>query len=352
MSTFEAGGHLLGAQDTGVVIIHSKDLWLQDGTIIVRTTSTETPATITLYKIHKFILALHCSTFASLFEGTHALFDAGSESYDGLPIMDMPDAADDVRDFLKALYFPIETQRHRHISSPLFGGNWAAFPATYPGILRLAIKYDAPTIQNLIVKVLRMEWTRDVHEWDSLQEKLMAGASMLCEEEDLSNLFPDPVRAIRLGTELGIFEILPTAYYDLMRVLYDLALEPLYLAEPRSVDTSQLTADQLRRVIIGRKEMCRWLFQAMSEMQPPEAGCLHKASEPCRLSAQRWINSQLTQRTADYDPVAWLNSAENECSESDACEICVAWMQAKLLRAKWGIWEKLSEFFGLEDNAA
>ena len=84
------------------VTYRSPDLWLQDGTIVLRAVS---PHTHTLYKVHKSVLALHSSVFRDIFSGPQAAFDAGSEWYDGVPLMEMPDPPEDVDSFLKALYF-------------------------------------------------------------------------------------------------------------------------------------------------------------------------------------------------------------------------------------------------------
>ncbi|KAI0046908.1 hypothetical protein FA95DRAFT_1559576 [Auriscalpium vulgare] len=87
-------------------VIESPDLWFPSGNIIVRTMSQTTPPTIRLYKVHKDILALHCASFAALFDSPHDALDAGSERHDGVPVMDLTDAEDDVVSFVKALYYP------------------------------------------------------------------------------------------------------------------------------------------------------------------------------------------------------------------------------------------------------
>ncbi|KAI0048877.1 hypothetical protein FA95DRAFT_985273 [Auriscalpium vulgare] len=91
----------------------SADLWFNDGNIVVRSVAEGTPPIRTLYKLHEFILARHCSAFASLFNGPQEAFAAGSEHREGLPVMDLSDSAEDLKHFLKAFYIPEATHIHR-----------------------------------------------------------------------------------------------------------------------------------------------------------------------------------------------------------------------------------------------
>ncbi|KAI0057028.1 hypothetical protein BV25DRAFT_1463085 [Artomyces pyxidatus] len=93
----------IGAERPSSILIKSPDLWFQDRTIIIRTTSTSSAvpltATYTLYKVHKFVLAHHCGAFSSLFHRVHDVLDNGSETHGGVPIMDLTDDAKDVDGF-------------------------------------------------------------------------------------------------------------------------------------------------------------------------------------------------------------------------------------------------------------
>jgi hypothetical protein len=81
------------------------DLWFEDGNIILRTIVGDRNA-FTACKVHKSILASHSNVFHDLFDGPQAAFDVGSDRYDGVSVMDLPDSPSEVNNFLKALYFP------------------------------------------------------------------------------------------------------------------------------------------------------------------------------------------------------------------------------------------------------
>lgn len=99
-------------------IVKKTDLWLTDGTIIIRTVSqvpptTNTqptdapfPPTYTLFKVHRSVLAKHSPVFSGLFGLDQQALESASESFEGIPVMELPEPAEHVESLLKALYFP------------------------------------------------------------------------------------------------------------------------------------------------------------------------------------------------------------------------------------------------------
>ncbi|KAI0308795.1 hypothetical protein OF83DRAFT_1022986, partial [Amylostereum chailletii] len=164
-----------------------------------------------LYKVHKSILAMHSSFFRDLFDGPQVALEAASEQYKGLPVMDMPDKAQDVKDFLKYI--------HRHGLNTSGAPFWSDFPRMYLGTLRLAKKYDAPKIQQVIVDVIKKEWPTNLRYWDERQ-RLADEDRDSAERADIEIhvVYPEPAYTIRAAMDYGIPEVLPVAYYDLFRV--------------------------------------------------------------------------------------------------------------------------------------
>ncbi|KAI0054909.1 hypothetical protein BV25DRAFT_1922262 [Artomyces pyxidatus] len=181
-----------------IQIVESPDLWLTDGKVVIRTVLESSPLTHTLYKVHKHTLGLpvHCTAFASLFDGPQAAFDVGSEQHDGVPVMDLPDAAEDVRDFLKAL----ETQLHLSPSSPI-------------------LKYDAEDIRTIVVNAFKTEWPLSLSEWDLLRsqrEEALAAQPASANYKDTIRLYPDAGKIIRLARDCDVPDLLPVAFYSLL----------------------------------------------------------------------------------------------------------------------------------------
>ncbi|KAI0057275.1 hypothetical protein BV25DRAFT_1902750 [Artomyces pyxidatus] len=188
-------------------IVESDALWLQDGNLIIRTTSTSTPPTRTLYKVHKYTLALHCEVFSSLWNGPQTAFEVASEKYNGLPIMDLTDEEEDDWNFLKALYLPKATQVHAPMSNPF----------------------------------------REYEYYLGMREEA---------DPEVPDIYPNPTRAIRLAMDFNVPDVVPIAFYDLA-----CAVESASGRFSRTEDLSDLTPEDLRRFIQGRTALWRKFSQ-------------------------------------------------------------------------------------------
>ena len=71
------------------------DLWFADGSVILR-------ADDILFRVYGGILSQASPVFRAMFGIPQPAND--SESYDGCPLVHMPDSAHDLRPFLRALY--------------------------------------------------------------------------------------------------------------------------------------------------------------------------------------------------------------------------------------------------------
>ncbi|KAI0055879.1 hypothetical protein BV25DRAFT_1995953 [Artomyces pyxidatus] len=347
--------------DPAMIIVRSEELWVKDGNIVVRTTSSSTsPPTQTLYKVHRHTLALHCSVFASLFDGPLDALDAGSEREGDVPIMDFPDAADDVRDFLKALYLPSEMHRHRTLLSPFRegDGHCALFPDSYCGILRLATKYEATLIRGIVVDALEKEWPTQMEHWGLLQDRMHEKmGELMFSGLDATPFWPNPVRAIRLASEYNVPNVLPIAYYDLMRVLNieeDSDLSDI--TATRSRDTSDLTAEELRRVIRGRSRI-HTAFRSKTTAESLVPTCRsRREGNVCGAGISQWRKSRIVELYhLEYDPFLWLEltlkkrGTGTANANIEACDGCVTSMRTHLRNVKDELWTSLPTFFGVED---
>ena len=79
-------------------ISRHSEFWFADGSVIVIVGTTA-------FRIHKSILSKHSDVFSDLF--TVPQPQDGSESMDGCPVVNLPDALSDFVDVMKALYNPL-----------------------------------------------------------------------------------------------------------------------------------------------------------------------------------------------------------------------------------------------------
>lgn len=104
------------ADTTELSVVRSPDFYFDDGTIALRALSKE-DSTYIIFRVHKSLLALHCSVFNDMLGGEDtAHLAAASEHYDGIPVMHLHDHPDELVDFLQALYDPEYVHYRLHLS--------------------------------------------------------------------------------------------------------------------------------------------------------------------------------------------------------------------------------------------
>jgi len=334
------------------------DLWFDDGNLIIRTVLSDNRA-YTVCKVHKSVLASHSNVFHDLFDGPQAAFDAASDQYDGLPVIQLPDAPSEVNDFLKALYFPAETHRHRPISSPFLEGIWKGFPFKYVGILRLAMKYDVSPLQDQMLDVLRHAWPQYLFDWDYLQKRTedLEKAYLRRECFDLSFAHPEPARTVRFAMDHNVLDILPVVFYDLIRVHEVIAPNPH--EGFRRADLSVLTAEDLRRLTQGRGALRGKFLDGIMNLLVvlPHDNCsrvpMPGKPSPCHAGLRKWWDAQLgaVSGPSVADPIGWLREKVGLCDDiphDDVCGGCTRVVKKYLQNVREDLWTSLPDFFGLK----
>lgn len=92
--------------DSELAAEQDRDIWFDDGNIIVATTEETDDANVThLFKCHKSLLSKYSPIFRDVFS-LPQLF--GGEEYEGLPAVLLPDPYKDVKGLLRMLYDPLK----------------------------------------------------------------------------------------------------------------------------------------------------------------------------------------------------------------------------------------------------
>lgn len=73
-----------------------RDLWFDDGNLVIQTG-------LALFRVHKSVLAIHATVFRDMVSFPTP---ASQETYEGVQLAVFQDDAQDMRHFLRALYFP------------------------------------------------------------------------------------------------------------------------------------------------------------------------------------------------------------------------------------------------------
>ena len=198
--------------------------------------------------------------------------------------------------------------------------------------------------------------------------------------------YPHPLLIISLAAELGINNILPTAYYDLSRyaprrIVLGASKPPPMLfppkpsAEPQdtSVDsepeTVKLDYDDLRIVFHGRESAQRHLAAFIDRelvSRPISQGCSNKHNDDGRVCRESFYYVMLNLLRAiggishgrDADPLYSLSQTTGMLSRTDfsdgekqcglkICAACKSDLTSSVRAERRDVWKKIPEWFGL-----
>ncbi|KAI0045981.1 hypothetical protein FA95DRAFT_1607279 [Auriscalpium vulgare] len=322
-------------QHPEVRIARSDVVWKPDGDLVIRTVSQgpdELTVTHTLYRVHKPVLALHSAVLASMFDGDQAAFEVASERYEGVPVMEMPDATEDMEYFLDAMYHPKLLREHQPEldCDDLYSTPPPVFPDSYCGILRLATNYDAQDILEQVVTALTKMWPARLDDWLAVERIFSDYGRPGCRE---------PGKYIRLAMENHISNILPAIFYELARAT-EAALSDLdeEMRELYEADLELLTPSELRRLIVGKVALREFVEDATRRYDSKGATCIEACRQSqCLEAARTWWKKAVKPKSPDY--------FETFKELEDASP-----MPKDVIQISQKLWEALAELFGISDD--
>ncbi|KZV76850.1 hypothetical protein PENSPDRAFT_679866 [Peniophora sp. CONT] len=342
-------------------VIRSPDFYFNDGTIVLRTLSTQSNS-YTLFRVHKSLLALHCTVFRDMFgEGNSAPFDSTSEQCDGVPLMHLHDDVEDLNDFLQALYHP--EFMYRHINLEKHGLVISDYPKMYASTMRLARKYAATRLIDIFAESLQRAWPSD---WKTYNMLLRSRAEELKKEEDDDAnrefvvdydhcLHPNPGWSIRLAVDLAILSVLPSAYSALCALMgpgCDISSSTgrCDTTDEINESISVLHADELRCLLLGIRSMASYIFEHASENATPPVDSFRLPNyegHTCYTQfAPSWkkMTKELEKAFGASAPLLMLRKGLDNCN---LCQSCQADARAHINKIELDIWRKLPVIFDL-----
>ncbi|KAH0835598.1 hypothetical protein J3R83DRAFT_9323 [Lanmaoa asiatica] len=203
-------GCFLPSSNVPKALIRS-DIWFSDGNTVLVAGSAA-------FKVHRGQLERHSEVFKDMFlvgragvgpsrQGAsvcdeETVNEEGTKIVDGCPTVDIYDCPSDVYHLLVALYdgfyFP---KPHARDFSAL------------SSVLRLSTKYFIEHLRIQCLARLVHDWPTTLADWDRRE----AAATDPSGRYTPRDAYAHPVLAINLALELGIPEVLPSAFYDLSR---------------------------------------------------------------------------------------------------------------------------------------
>lgn len=336
--------------------IHDPDFYFEDGNIVLSAKYTENDTAF--FRLHKSILVKHSPVFADMFAMPPP---PTTDQYDGVPLVEMPDDANALRDFIAFLYDPecvpvhtrvstiYSTGLHRRISGIL---NRQDFTPEIMKPTLLAKKYQVDWICNLVASQLLKRWPTTLEGWDAVNEdveneevRTMYGPWDPTWEDGTLTLrqFPEPVSSIRLARECGVPAVLPFAFLHLLR----LPLED----EPDFPTGNPLLPSQedWHRLALARERIGKWF----SRQDLSWKDCESDTSRRCETGTLRtWC--KIAQRTGrDGDFLQASSTALKNYSNvhlKDICPVCRNGLISYIMALREEFAEQLIGFFQLDDG--
>ncbi|GJE95933.1 hypothetical protein PsYK624_121250 [Phanerochaete sordida] len=328
-------------------------LYKATGDIVVSATSEDLTH---LFRVHTVILAEHSPVFAGMLTLPKGP-DVDMQTYDGVPVVHLPDDAKDVESLLVLLYSP---------GTPVFKDEWS-FAADAYGLMSIATKYQVDSICAAVTKHLRGQWPSTLDAFlqkrGTTRQSLSSGPFY----HGIPQQTPDPASAIRLATDFNIPEILPAVYYELSLLDISRTTAFLTMQERRLPRWDLLRPEELLRYYQGkfllakRSEQASQVFALDNEDRCEtifddyewESCDIDNCSE-CRQALARardcWGEKGSFFQSARGDPIHRLLKMYDQLRGSELCEPCAAEFRTECKGRVENLWKSLPKIFSLEGN--
>ncbi|KAL1743223.1 hypothetical protein HDZ31DRAFT_65227 [Schizophyllum fasciatum] len=236
-----AGGPIVDTETEQVLRRHP-DLYLADGSVIVR-------AEDTLFRVHISMLARHSIFFRDVFAMPKG--GEGADRLDGCPVLFLQDRAEDVANLLSALY-----------DGPILRDNSPDDFRVVAGVCRLATKYLIDALRVKTIAHLSKAWSSTLKEWDAREDAARVHELAFASSDPPSHpRYPSPVDVVNLAREVDAPCLLPSALYDLSRYPFTQIFED---------QSASLDVHDLQRLCLGKEaaqHAITTLIQSMAHAQ-------------------------------------------------------------------------------------
>jgi len=347
--------------ETGQELHRHADLWLKDGSVICQ-------AERTLFRVHVSQLSRHSALFRDIFtlpqpsrprSRSLSSFDSVVlEECENLPTVLLQDKADDVANFLAALY-----------DGPNFGNNDQEDFRVVSGILRLSTKYIVDSLRSKALAHLCIAWPSTLKGWDARED--VARSYEMATSASAGHFYPSPIAVINLAREINAPCLLPAAFYDLSRYSYSQIYEPAD-DEPlyQSTASESLLPLDMQRLALGKEAAghnITALIQTMGHAQThirhaqahthirknssggicvSAAACRKDFSELVDLATQHYL---FDRERGHCDPLYVSEElGQLKSAEFSECKACARSLETWAAKEREKMWKMIPLWFRLE----
>ncbi|KAF7299329.1 BTB domain-containing protein [Mycena indigotica] len=194
-------------EDRRSMVIRSKDFWFDDGNVVLHVQSMQ-------FRLSKSVLAMHSPVFRDMFSLPLPLEEPLVER---CPVVVLfGDTSEDWEYLLRAIFPKELTQNYSTLCRWFHDGGADSAPSVpeLRAVLRLSKKYDIAGFRKRCVKVLKDVFPSSFAQYDDDRcPCLGSGAISLPAHTDETEF---NVQIINLAREVGLYSILPLAFYGLI----------------------------------------------------------------------------------------------------------------------------------------
>ncbi|KAF7376382.1 BTB domain-containing protein [Mycena sanguinolenta] len=312
------------------------DLYIEDGNIVLSAKDNENNTVY--FRVHKSTLVKNSpEAFGNMFS---VPTPPNMDQYDGVPLVQMPDDAKSLRDFLTILYDP------QCIATILKAED-------FPKMLRpveLARKYQVDWICKLVASQLQSSWPDslfqwnivareegDIRAWDAYRTEAPEGDM---DEPRGLRCLPEPVSSIILARQCDVPAILPVAFLHLLRFpseIYDYnEVFPWQIPE-----RSLLSQQDWARLVLARERITRWFTQ---EGPQPWKDCGTSGMQCQVITLTTWLN--IAQEVAVDGNILKLYGRQ---VKGDICDKCKQKLEDRFYHLSVQFFRNLKHFFQLDE---
>ncbi|KAG2030072.1 hypothetical protein BDR03DRAFT_879239 [Suillus americanus] len=332
---------------------HAHDsLYLMDGNIVL--IAPLTTGQHQIFRVHQSVLSKNSPVFKSMFM-IPGVQEQEIEKYDGVPLVQLPDGAEEVESLLRVLY---------HESMLPFKRLDPNTPSSVKQVLTLANKYEIDHLRDRIVRHVEADWPQSLWQWDMLEMEILAMEETWYDEYEnghIDDYLPEPASAIRLARECNIPSILPAAFYHLSRLsIEDNRCNPrtssinLGPGVPyrnsfygnRTADWTILSSQDYICLLRGKAKLASITDRLFSASH---VGSGEHSADVCSLSKELTLLEDIREtcrRSPDIlDTLRrFLGTA---AFTSQVCSACKLYIQTDLRRLRHSVWVEMPGYFGL-----
>ncbi|KAG2028836.1 hypothetical protein BDR03DRAFT_882568 [Suillus americanus] len=316
-------------------------LYFFDGNIVLMASNNFGDKIV--FRVHQSILSHYSTVFADMLTMPPA---REAETYDGVPLVCLPDNAEEIESLLKAIYLPR--------SPPLYPRLTRCAPRVIYHLLNLSNKYEMNQLRLEVVHQLEADWPTSLARWDQLEGEIAGladsdGDSMcsLSTEDPL----PDPASAIQLAHECQVPTILPAAFYHLSRLTIRCQLDKPSRCKPwrRTANWGLLTAGDLRRLLLGREGLLQIADSMLSTGASDVDSQIHWMVDRCRGSQRIEVMDKIRGECQSAPDILATLRGCTAMEELPTCQICRRRIRDRLKQVRHALWTRLPKLFQLED---